>query len=206
VTVDPEISQRTPSPHYRPHPKKQIIFTYHNLSASPDRSGIIRSKPTSKSSKIMGDAFDGWGYSTTGFLFLIMCGLPLAILLLLGWGIHLFIQSRSPYEQIRNNRIRSRGFLLRSITGIVIGSVAGLIMISLMTSNIDDCDLFKIQLKRTSYSAEVKMIAQQKFQTMNCSDILKNHNSTLLTQIVLIITATTPSIGLICAMRLYRKS
>jgi hypothetical protein len=83
-----------------------------------------------------------------------------------------------------------------------------------MISNIDDCDLFKIQLKRTSYSAEVKTlakpfpwkIAQQKFQTMNYSDILKNHNSTLLTQIVLIITATTPSIGLICAMRLYRKS
>jgi hypothetical protein len=154
----------------------------------------------------MGDAFDGWGYSTTGFLFLIICGLPLAILLFIGWGIHLFAQSRSPYEQTRNNRIRSRYFLLRSITGIFTGSIAGLIMISLMTSNIDDCDLFKIQLKRASYSAEIKATAQQKSQAMNCPAVLKYDNPNLLNPIVFLISSTAPSLGLICAMNLYRKS
>lgn len=154
----------------------------------------------------MGEAFDGWGYSTTGFISWIIGGLPLAILLLIGWGIHIFAQSRSPYEHVRKNRMRSRYFLLRTISGIVIGSLTGLITISLMTSNIDDCDLFKIQLKRATYSAEVKAIAQQKFQAMNCANILKNHNSTLLTQIVLLTTSITPSIGLICAMNLNRKS
>ena len=159
----------------------------------------------------MGDAFDGWGYSTTGFLFLIICGLPLAILLLIGWGIHLFAQSRSPYEHIRKNRMRSRYFLLRSVAGIVAGSLVGLIMVFVMTSNIDDCELFKVQLRRASYSAEVKAIAQQKFQSMNCPDILKNHNSDPLNPIVLIVSvllvsSVAPSIGLIAAMKLFRES
>jgi hypothetical protein len=154
----------------------------------------------------MGDGFDGFGYGTFGFLIWFFGGLPLAILLFLGWGIYLFTQSQSPYEHIRKNRIKTRYFLLRSITGIVIGSVAGLIMISLMTSNIDDCDLFKIQLKRASYSAEIKAIAQQKSQAMNCPAVLKYDNPNLLNPIVFLISSTAPSIGLICAMRLYRKS
>jgi hypothetical protein len=153
----------------------------------------------------MGEAFDGWGYSTTGFLLLIMCGLPLAILLLIGWGIHLFAQSRSPYEHIRKNRMRSRYFLLRSLAGIVAGSLVGLIMVFVMTSNIDDCELFKVQLRRASYSAEVKSVAQQKSQAMNCPNILKYDNPNLLLPIVLLVSSVAPSIGLIFAMKLYRK-
>lgn len=154
----------------------------------------------------MGDALDGWGYGTTGFLIWFSCGLPLAILLFLGWGIYLFTQSRSPYEHIRKNRIKTRYFLLRSIAGIIAGSIAGFIILFLLTGNIDDCNLFQAQLKRASYSAETKSIAQQQSQAMNCPAILKYDNPVFLTLIPGLITLTAPSIGLLFAMRLNRKS
>jgi hypothetical protein len=157
----------------------------------------------------MGDGFDGFGYGSFGFLIWFFGGLPLAILLFLGWGIYLFTQSQNPYEHIRKNRIKTRYFLLRSIAGIIVGSIAGFIILFLLTGNIDDCNLFQAQLRRSRqsmYSAEVRSIAQQKFQTMNCPAILKYDNTTLLSLIALLITSTAPSIGLICAMKLNRKS
>jgi hypothetical protein len=154
----------------------------------------------------MGDAFDGWGYSTSGGILWIFCGLPLSALLFLGWAIHLFFQSRSKYYDIRDHRLRTRWFVLRSLVGIVAGSFVGCLLTLLLIGQIDDCNLYKVQISRGSYPAETKANARQQSQAMNCPEVLKSDNPSILTPIVYLIAVASPPIGLISGLKLFRKS
>jgi hypothetical protein len=154
----------------------------------------------------MGDAFDGWGYSTSGGIIWIVYGLPLSALVFLGWAIHLFLQSRSEFDYIRHHRLRTRWFLLRSSGGIIAGSFAGCLLTLLLIGQIDDCNLYKAQINRASYPAETKANARQQSQAINCPEVLKSENPHILNPIVWLIAVASAPIGLICGLKLFRKS
>jgi hypothetical protein len=128
---------------------------------------------------------------------LLVQGIPIALIF---FAIVLFMWCTNPERQFR-----LRYFLLYGPGGILVGALAGFLLVHLVTGQADDCEWFETPIiKPGNYSAEEVAEAKRQFETMKCPEFLENYKKVegVVLAGVPIVSSIAPSVGLWAGSRL----